>query len=321
MRRRAFLVLSAVVLTASGCGASRTQVKSAHTSSGVHTSSGAHTVGLERFEGQAAKDREYLIHDAEQELTRACMARAGFQFVTTPSSTVAAIERQARASQRTPWDSPTPAKAAREGYRYLETRNEHTPDPEQANRAIVQRLSPEAQRRWNETLASSDPRDQVTVRVPLGFTASIPGRGCFAAAWRQLYGADLARWQLVSTIANNLRTEATRRTLADEEYLKAARAWSSCMDDAGYDLPDPSETLTLVSRYYEGGGVDQAHAREVALARADARCADETHLRRIGDEVFERRSGEVAGDYEGQLLAYDEILDRAAKKARAVLRR
>jgi hypothetical protein len=319
MRRRSgFVVLAAFALAASGC-AGATHVKPAHKR--VDNTRSADASVLDRLEGQAARDRQYLIHDAEQELTRACMAKAGFQFVPTPSSTVAAIERQARASQRTPWDSPTPAQAAREGYRYLETRNARTPDPEQANRAIIQRLSPEAQRRWSETYASTSPRDQVTVRIPLGFTASIPGRGCVAVAWRRLYGSDLARWQLVSTIANNLRNEALHRTLADDMYLKGTRAWSSCMKAAGYDLPDPGETLTLVSRYYEGGSLDDAHAREVALASADARCADRTRLRRIGDQVFKRRSAEVAGEYEGQLLAYDEILDRAAKEARAVLRR
>src|SRR5207244_13051999 len=131
----------------------------------------------------------------------------------------------ARASQRVPWRSPTRSQAHSVGYDYLATSRTKTPNPEEANRAIVQRLSPDRQRRWNEALASTDPSAQVTVQIPFGYTASIPSKGCVADAWRRLYGQDLKRWETVRTISNHSRNEVVRRTLADKRYIDAVHSW------------------------------------------------------------------------------------------------
>jgi hypothetical protein len=276
---------------------------------------------LDRLGGQAAKAREYLIHDAEQELIRACMARAGFQFVPTPSSTIAAIETWSRRTSTPSWEIPSSSVARRVGYGYLEERRAQPPDAEAANRKVLAGLSPAQQRRWNDALASSDASHQVTVSIPFGYTASIPSKGCVADAWRRLYGNDLRTWEIVSTIWSNLRGQAGQRTTADKRYTNAAGEWSKCMHDAGYELADPALTRGLVIDDYAHESVDTAHRQELALAKADAACAAVSGIRATGRRLYAAYSQALADQYQGQLLAYDEILDRATVVARETLRR
>jgi len=311
-------VLALAAATA-GCGGKATSATPPSQSPAAPASGS--TAALDRLDSVASHQRQYVIHDAEQQLVRSCMQRAGFEFVATPSSVMAALERANQLRKREPWDSPTAAEAARDGYGYLEARSSPPSDPEAANRQVLSRLSTAEQKRWNEALSSSAAGDQITVQVPLGFTASIPGRGCVADAWRTLYGQNLRRWQLVSTIVANLRSVATSRTIADEGYLRAVRAWSKCMSDRGFRLSDPGSTYGVVNGYYSGSSLDEAHAREIALAKADARCADASHLREVGGRIFAAYARSVTDQYQSDLLANDELDARAEAKAREILRR
>ncbi|GAA1904796.1 hypothetical protein GCM10009837_30420 [Streptomyces durmitorensis] len=58
-------------------------------------------------------------------------------------------------------------------------------------------------------------RTELFLELPTGYTVRAHTDGCLAAAQRTLYG-DQRRWFQVSTIANNLKPEATyrHRTLA-----------------------------------------------------------------------------------------------------------
>lgn len=268
---------------------------------------GAPSAGTQANFSADFEEREAVLHDAEQELIRRCMQGAGFEFVTTPSSTIADQERQAASEVPPAFGFDDVATAQRDGYGLAgQTSASGVLPSDKANVNIYEALSQQERTRYDELLNPSL-ENAVMVRLDDGSEISTPAEGCVADARVALYG-DLAEYIELSHVSLNLRNEARSRVEADETYGQALGAWSSCMEDRGFEFAAWFEAYEAALN---------APARQIEIAVADTTCAAEVGSVRIGNDLQDKYEQEVLNDREAELIAYGELLDIAVDKAKS----
>lgn len=295
------LLLLALPVVAAGCG-------------GVSASGGGSEAAPTAPSGSTSdvvivdfEEREAVLHDAEQELTRRCMADAGFEFVTTPSATIAEQERQAASEVPPEYGFDDVEAARRVGYGLADASSTSGVLPsDQANVAIYEAL-PQAEKARYDELLNPSLDNAITVRLDDGSEVSTSAEGCVAEARVTLYG-DLAEYIKLSHVALNLRNEARARVESDESYGDSLEAWASCMENRGFQFAAWFEA-------YEAA--INAPSREVEIAVADTSCAQEVGSVRIGNQVQDKHEQEVLRDREAEIVAYGELLDAAVEGAKS----
>lgn len=232
--------------------------------------------------GQRALDR------ADDELTRSCLRKAGFDYplgpVTTPRTSddeVAVVDL-----------------ATRRRYGYQVTQHAPVPTPAPADRYVAG-LSASDQALFRRALFGPDGAIGV-VELPGGQGIQVHTQGCEARSRARLAG-DLAEWELVQHLPEQLNDQLTTRVLKSREYLATLARWRTCMAGSGYPYPSPEAAhQDIVDRYARSTVVPGLAARERAVATADGECALRLHL--IASAVTDRRalaSGLPAADRRG----------------------
>ncbi len=265
-----------------------------------------------------SRDEARTLHAAEQEYIRRCAAEAGFEFIPTAYEELERLRAAAGNTVLPPFGSDDVEMAAKEGYGLSERISDVADaDPEAANRAIFEGLSAEEQRRY-ALLITGDTDDEIEVTLPNGAVVSTPRDGCISDVRRLLYG-DLARYIELNSIAINMEGQIQAEAAGDPDFIAAEARWSACMHEKGWDVDSHTDAVVLAGSGYEGGDSATARETEIVIATDDAGCAVESGSVAAAQRALTAARTKVAGDLEGEILAYQEMLLSALDAARQIL--
>ncbi|MEU2185223.1 hypothetical protein, partial [Streptomyces thermolilacinus] len=189
-----------------------------------------------------------LLHRAEQELLRACMAAAGFRFRPVPENPLPEARDFPYVVDEVRW-------AQRYGYGSGLRRRAERLREEDPNRVYLRGLPAERRRAAVAALNGTPGGPGLRAELPGGAVIGHSGDGCQVAAWRDLYG-DVERWYEASTLVDGLGAIRQRRVLADPRFRAAVPGWAACMRRHGmaYEKPGDARAAFLGP----GNGTDRA---------------------------------------------------------------
>ncbi|WP_432119998.1 hypothetical protein [Streptomyces sp. bgisy032] len=253
---------------------------------------------------EAQKD---TLHEAEEVLTRACMASHGFTTWVVP-------RRPLPDDRDFPYVVDDLRWASRHGYGSdLSAQREklRTSDP---NRRYFAGLTSSEQRRALDALHGRKSARHITARDPAGMTVGRVDDGCTAQAQRELYG-DLETWFRVTTVTDALAALRSRMTAGDAEFTKSVEDWSACMRARGFPYTTPQETRAA---FNADRGISRE--REIRTAVTEARCAASTGLSRTAHRLDERYGKQLRQRYEEEVRTRLTLENEALARARTTVR-
>ncbi|MFE5486124.1 hypothetical protein [Streptomyces sp. NPDC056527] len=247
-----------------------------------------------------------LLHDAEQRLLRDCMRRHGFTYRVFPLDEDPGIRAFPYVLDDTAW-------ARRHGYGSELHRERAARAGSDPNRTYFAALS--ADRKAKALVAANGPSpDGLTVRLPGGGTVRRSDRGCVAESQQRLYG-DVGAWFRASTRVEALQQIRRSRVTADAGYVERLGEWRSCMGRAGYEFVAPAAARASALSAVRPLGKD----REVELALAEVRCADESGLARTARNLDDHHGRLLAREFRADVEARDRLRAAALPRARQAL--
>ncbi|MGW7056299.1 hypothetical protein [Streptomyces sp. NPDC054887] len=286
------------LLLSTGCSTVRTDaVAPPRTSGPATTAAGPVTAG-----------ELTLLHDAEQELRRRCMAAAGFRYWAESAKPVPE-------AREFPYVVDDPGWARRYGYGSTLNARIDRLRAEDPNQVYLRGL-PEERRRAAITALNGTRTGgrQLTSRFPGGMVMGHSATGCRAQAWRQLYG-DLPGWYAASTLVTNLKAHRYERVLAEPEYGRAVKAWSACMRASGHHYRDPSKSRAAFLR--DAGTGDTA--AEIRVAVREAGCALSSGLSAVAVRLDRRHDRALLQEHRAAVDQVERLRTDALPRARDVL--
>lgn len=213
---------------------------------------------------------QVLVQRAKETLVRECMEDKGFSYWVVPPVSVEERGGYGYVQDDLGW-------ARKHGYGGLlerEAVKARTSDP---NNAYLAQLTPAETARYEEALSGSESGPEVSAELPGGGTVRAPRDGCRAKAEGRLYG-DYGSWFRVRKTTENLTPLFVPDLLRDERFVNALSAWSVCMRAAGHPYADPPAVRAAMEELTDGLSPSAAHATEVEVATAEARCATTSRL-------------------------------------------
>lgn len=248
-----------------------------------------------------------LLHDAEELLTRSCMAARGFKVWVVPRNPLAEDRDFPFVVDDVLW-------ASRHGYgRDIQAQRERlrTSDP---NRRYFADLSPTEQRRALDALHGRQSAKRLQVSTPNGMTVGRIDDGCVAQAQEELYG-DLGVWFRVTTVTDALVEIRQRQVVADTEFTKSIKTWSTCMNAEGFHYADPHEARASFA--------DPDNAvpweREVRTAVAEARCATSSGLSGTARRLNQRYDDHLRRSYSDEVSTRLRLEIAALERAHSIV--
>jgi hypothetical protein len=168
------------------------------------------------------------------------------------------------------------------------------------------------------------PEETVSVVVPTGDVVEIYSGGCAAEGKQALYGQSLGG--IEGTRLALYGVANIHDAVLDVDQVAAAEsAWSSCMADAGFDLPRPDDVTVplgtaLTPVLNDEQSVEKLKALEVGLASAHKHCLEATAARDIYQGHFTTLADELLQSTAEAARQWNQMRDLADDKARVILR-
>jgi hypothetical protein len=245
-----------------------------------------------------------LLHDAEQNLIRACMTRQGLGYWLVSEDPLPEY-------RDFPYVVDDVAWAAKHGYgddlrRRMQELSESHP-----NRRHFATLSARQRQVWITSLHGGQDGG-LEARLPSGGILHHSATGCTSEAERRLYG-DLATWYRVKYVVNDLVNERRRRVVADPAFTAATADWSRCMHRLGHQYADPADIRAHLN------ASKTSPKTQVRLAVAEATCATRTDLATTADELDRRYAKALAREDHTDTAAKSELELAAVPGARSVV--
>lgn len=268
-----------------------------------------------------ALNREQLKQEIYWKLVQRCMAQKGFNVHPNRNN-----EIQPSVLPEPPYSSPTTAEARDAGYGIGGLSSDKT-EPRRPSSAFDQLSAAEQSAYFaaeTGVVAGESPERGPDGRFVRG--------GCQGEAHKIMFGQGREPVNPVYEIEEKVQV----RLRNDPELKSALAKWSSCIEEAGYPkFRDPSDARRYAEFFHypsdgssRNGGVvpqggpwpfSEARKREVALATADATCADKYQLREVHSRVWSRELADVVASLEPAVVAYSEAMDIAIEKAQHAL--
>lgn len=247
------------------------------------------------------------LQQAEERLTRACMAREGFPYWIQAPLSVEERQGFGFVLDDVGW-------ATRNGYgsriqqRVLDTKKSN------ANLRYRGSLTKARLARYTAALSGGPGAPVLSVALPAGGTISSLLGGCQAKAQEELYG-DRETWFRVDKIATNLSPLYLPDLVEDERFSTALRAWSRCMGREGHTYANPSEIRSALPRLTKGLTSAKAYAVEVRLAVAEATCARTSALADTGRALQREYRDRASKPYTADLALHSRLEHAALARA------
>ncbi|MGK5499721.1 hypothetical protein [Streptomyces sp. URMC 125] len=299
-------LLAALLLAGAGC----TAPPAADSASEPRDGAARQDTSAPRAAGRIPADDLGLLHEAEQELQRRCMAAKGFRLWPVP-------EEPLPEARDFPYVVDDPAWAQRYGYgSSLEERAGHL-RAEDPNRVYLRGL-PEERRQAAITALNGSRSDpgQLRAVLPGGAVVGHSATGCRAESWRELYG-DLSGWFEARNVVANLGAPRHRRVTAEPEYARSVAAWSACMEAAGLPYEDPADSRAE----FLGEDRPRDAAREKRAAVREARCALSSGLSSVAARLDRHHDRALRREHRTAVDRLERLRAAALPRARDVLAR
>ncbi|MDC0769936.1 hypothetical protein [Streptomyces sp. HD] len=254
-----------------------------------------------------------LLYDAEQQLTRSCMAARGFRMQPVP-------RRPLPEDRDFPYVIDDVRWAARHGYGSdLEVRRERlrATDP---NSRYFAGLSQTDRRRAVAAYNGAQSADRLEVRAPNGMTVGRIDDGCTAQAQTQLY-SDLAKWFHADVVIGALPPLRQQKVAADGEFKAAVKKWSACMRGRGMNYSDPYQPRDAFNDTTKATAAKDGDARrrkEVRTAVAEAECAHDSGLSATARRLDRHYDAQLRNRYRAEVRSKLRLERAALQRARAL---
>ncbi|WP_327234041.1 hypothetical protein OG349_08525 [Streptomyces sp. NBC_01317] len=249
-----------------------------------------------------------LLHDAEESLTRSCMASRGFKTWVVPRKPLPEDREFPYVIDDVPWASAhgygSDIRARRDQLRVS--------DP---NRRYFGGLSPRERERALDALHGEPSARRLEARTPDGATLGRVDGGCTALAQKRLYG-DLAVWFRVTTVTDALNKIRYSQVTADTDYADSIRKWSACMRERGSRYADPHEARAAFL------DPDKAvpRVREIRTAVTEAECAISSGLSDTARRLDRRYGERLRHEYADEVLTRRRLEAAALERGRSTVR-
>ncbi|MFI6412688.1 hypothetical protein [Streptomyces sp. NPDC050585] len=248
-----------------------------------------------------------LLHRAEQELLRSCMATAGFEFRPVPENPLPEARDFPYVVDDVRW-------AQRYGYGGAFRERARRLRDQDPNRVYLRGLPDERRRAAVAALNGTPGRPGLRAELPGGAVIGHSADGCQVAAWRHLYG-DAQTWFAALTLVDNLGGMRQRRVTADPAFLAAVPRWAACMRRHGAPYGKPADTRAA----FLGGERRADPAREVRTAVQEARCAHSSGLAAVAGDLDRRHGEALRREHRVAVEQVAALRAAALPRARAVL--
>jgi hypothetical protein len=245
-----------------------------------------------------------LLSTAEQLLIRACMHESGFSYwliPPVPPSQISPIQPYPLVMTSIHW-------ARVNGLGGIPVFNSA------ANQRYYDHLSASRQNVYPNALLGKSGGPAVQVALPSGGIEGAGSQGCQARAESELYG-NYRAWFQASTVAMDLPVLWEPMVLGDTRYLKAVAWWSDCMRARGYRYSSPEQAATA----FERPASSRPSRAEVAVAVAEAMCANQTPLAGVTSVLTKEFSAKADGKYQSSLNTEWRLERNALPRARRLL--
>ncbi|MFF3981119.1 hypothetical protein [Streptomyces sp. NPDC001828] len=254
---------------------------------------------------EATGAEQDLLHSAEQLLLRDCMKDMGFAYVPVPRQPLRDARQFPYVVDDAPW-------AGRHGYGSDLDRASEELRTDDANERYFQSLPKE--RRGPAVIAANGPRPVgLTARTPDGMVITHSAQGCQSQAQRTLY-RDLPAWFQARVTMDSLPALRGAKVTADSEFRSGTQRWSACMRAAGYAFKDPAAARASLPP----SDHPLPHEREVAMAVAEAGCAQTSGLAATAARLDQKYDAELRKQYWGQVSTWLRLRLSALPRARSV---
>lgn len=262
-----------------------------------------------------ATDAARFIDMAQESLVQVCMEKAGFKYWPEPPPS--SYKPGYKHSQ---WGNDDVRYAQAHGYGILDgTGQSSSYDPKaDPNSRYYSSLSGPEQKQYD--LVMDGPQSQrLSLRAPSGAEFSIPGRGCLANAWKEIYGS-LETYFRLSVAGNQIEPQADKLVVADPAYVKAEAAWQQCMRSKNYNFQDAGDAYDAAEEAVrDAANKVSGKAAEVKIAVADAECGQQSRIVQTGNELLQKYWKQVEAKESGTVLAMQELQNKAVARAERIL--
>lgn len=270
------------------------------------------------------QEAKYAAEDKQrEELMAQCMQDEGFEYVPVPTASVSFDTGEE-------WKPDDREFVSQWGYGAIEYpgANEQ-PDPEEMttdpNADYVGSLSESEQNAFYEALYGPSPSEE-ELSEDGSYEYNWQTAGCSGWASHEISGDDPLQSDEFADVMDAINT-FYEDTASLPEIAELDRAWSACMDGAGYPgfatQPDAQNSFydelnTLYDESTSDTGVDQAkldalHEREVELALADLDCREDLDYRAKYDKAQFAAEEAFIEDHKAEL----DAMKAAAEQARS----
>ncbi|WP_081235574.1 hypothetical protein [Streptomyces viridosporus] len=249
-----------------------------------------------------------LLHEAEEVLTRSCMAGKGFRTWVVP-------RRPVPDDREFPYVIDDVEWASRHGYGSdISTQRDKVRafDP---NRRYFAGLASSKRQRALDALHGEKTGKRISIQSPNGMTISRMDGGCAADAQEELYG-DLETWFRVLTVTDALDTLRSSMTAGDADFAKSVKDWSTCMHARGLPYETPQEARAA----FLNPDRRISREREIRAAVTEARCAASSGLSRTIHRLDEQYGKRLRHQYENEVQTRLRMENEALPRARAAVR-
>jgi hypothetical protein len=216
-------------------------------------------------------EQQHTLRIAEDALIDECMAAKGFRYLADRYDSTSGTGAQSSLDLE---------ERRRDGFGLFRAHSGDTAAPKReisAAEQYVRRLSPERRAAYSRAMMGAGDARQ-TIGLPGGSTVSFPADGCLADARGRLFG-DVLTWARVANVPETLDNRIAEQIGTDPAYVEALKAWRTCMRDRGYEYEEPVDSYRdLKERYQKEGSSQRLRAEEVAVAVADAECAQRARI-------------------------------------------
>ncbi|GAA2114029.1 hypothetical protein [Streptomyces synnematoformans] len=247
------------------------------------------------------------LQRAEALLVKECMAGEGFSYWVGPLPTVDDLKAGGYLVTDVDW-------ASRHGYGGRLSERLPRLQREDPNHAYANGLPRKERLRYDETLNGALSAGMLSVELPTGGTVRTPRHSCLTEAKERLYG-DFATWFTAEKVATNVTELFVPDLVRDRRFADAVGEWSTCMREAGHTYADPPAIRAKLPALTKGLSSDKAHAVEVRLAVAEARCATGTPLAATARALEKEYRGKRLGAYRDEIATYRQMSLAALARA------
>jgi len=245
------------------------------------------------------QENQQVLHRAEEELTRRCMARQGFGYAITTHAP----------GNDSEWRPNLTARRAL-GYGLGSVG------------APADGRSPDARTSAREAASDQallgDPTRRVTLSLPSGQRFTVPTTGCIAESRARLFGTALDAGR-VFYLPQDAYVTLYDRIVADPAMEAATRRWAACMARRGHRYTTPGLARDAVAAAYRvqgRTGAAQEFDRRVAVA--DGECTLDARRPQTFDQIGRRHAARLPDGQRRELNSVAGLQDAALRYARDV---